>query len=64
MGWRATGGDAAGTEEGEAMNLLATAGEVVLWCLAGVIGLAVVAVGVLWGWDKYSGWKWERRAKR
>jgi hypothetical protein len=46
------------------MNLLSGAGEVVLWCMAVVIGLAVVAIAALHAWDKYSGWKWDRRLKR
>ena len=46
------------------MTLLSGAGTVVLWCMAVVIAMAVVSVVALWAWDKYSGWKWERRAKR
>jgi hypothetical protein len=52
------------TEEGGAMNLLLGAGEVVLWCMAVVIGLAVVAVGALHAWDKWTGWQWSQRMKR
>ncbi len=46
------------------MNLLMGAGTLLLQCMAGVIGIAVVGVAALWLWDKYSGWKWERRVKR
>jgi hypothetical protein len=46
------------------MNLLQGAGEILLWCMAAVIGVAVVAVAALHAWDKYTGWKWMRRAKR
>lgn len=66
MGRGANGSDAAGTnEEGETvMNLLNGAGEVVLWCMALVIAAAVAGVAFLWAWDKYTGWKWERRGRK
>ena len=28
--------------------------------MAGIIGVAVVAIVALYAWDKYSGWKWTR----
>lgn len=46
------------------MNLLQGAGEVVLWCMAAVIGVAVVAVVALHAWDRYTGWKWTRRGRK
>ena len=47
------------------MNLLQGAGTIVLWCMALVIAAAVVGVAFLWAWDKWTGWRWEkkRRAK-
>ena len=46
------------------MTLLEGAGTLVLWCMAVVIGMAFAAVVTLWAWDKWQGWKWDRRAKR
>lgn len=35
------------------MSLLSNAGEVLLWCVGAVIGVAGVAVAALYAWDKW-----------
>jgi hypothetical protein len=45
------------------MTLLSGAGTVVLWCMAVVIGVAVVAVAVLHAWDWWYVRTWYRRRK-
>jgi len=45
------------------MNLLQNAGELVLWCSAGVIGVAVVAVVAIRAWDWWYVRTWSRRRK-
>ena len=46
------------------IQLLQGAGEIVMWSIAVTLGIGVAAIGALWAWDKYSGWRWERRVKR
>jgi hypothetical protein len=45
------------------MTLLSGAGTVVLWCMAVVIAMAIVSVVALWAWDKWQGWKWDKKIR-
>jgi len=51
-------------QKGQAMtSLLIGAGEFVLRCMAAVIAAAVVGVAGLWAWDKWQGWKWDKKIR-
>jgi membrane protein YdbS with pleckstrin-like domain len=51
-------------QKGQAMtSLLSGAGEFVLWCMAAVIAAAVAAVAFLWAYDKWTGWRWEKKRR-
>jgi hypothetical protein len=45
-------------------SVFMSAGEVVLWCVAAILGVAVVAIASLYAWDKYTAWKWEKNSKK
>ena len=45
------------------MTLLSGAGEFVLWCAALVIGAAVAGVAGHWAWDKWQGWRWDKKIR-
>jgi hypothetical protein len=45
------------------MNLLQGEGTFLLWCMAAVIAAAVVGVAFLWAWDKWQGWKWDKKIR-
>jgi len=44
-------------------TLLEGAGEFVLWCMALVIGVAFSGAAVMWVWDKWQGWKWDKKIR-
>jgi hypothetical protein len=47
----------------QTMNLLQGAGTFLLWRMAAVIAAAVVGVAFLWAWDKWQGWKWDKKIR-
>ena len=45
------------------MTLLENAGELLLWAMAIVIGVAVIGAATLHAWDRWHGRQWERKIR-
>ena len=46
------------------MTLLSGAAQLVAWCIAVVIGIAIGCVLFLWGYDKFTEWRHQKRVER